>query len=424
MAPEDAAWLHMDEPNNLADVFLLMTFDESPTLDAVKATVARRLLSFDRFRQRVVVIHGQPHWERDADFELGNHVVNHDLNAPLTAGRLAGVVAELGRGDLSRARPLWSMHVVKGNDGSGAVVLRVHHCLGDGFALAHAVSFPERGADQQTSAERTSSRSSSPVALTGVARSLGHMLLVPFGRTTLLRGELTGRRRMAWSAGFSLETAKAAARSHDATLNDLFMAALTGALRRFLVGRGEPAPRRSVRSIVPANLRPARWVEQVGDEMNNRFGFFLIDLPLEESTTQARLSAVRKRMRAGNPLAEASVVFGMLKALGRGPATLAHVVSKVVTRKASVVVSNVPGPRAPVCFGEKQIREVMFWEPHPGPIGLAISILTYAGTIRMGARVDEGVIDDPQRLVALFEAELSVFLGDSSGGRQALTANR
>ena len=122
---------------------------------------------------------------------------------------------------------------------------------------------------------------------------------------------------------------------------------------------------------------------------------------------RARLSAVKERMRAGNRLAEAAVVFGLLNVLGRGPAIWERFLTSVFLRKASVVVSNVPGPRAPVCFGGKQVREVMFWEPHPGTLGMAISILTYAGTIRMGARVDEGVTDDPQRLVALFEGELS-----------------
>lgn len=74
MAPADAAWLHLDEPNNPADILLLMTFDESPTLEAVQATVTRRLLRFGRFRQRVVEISGQPYWARDVDFAVENHV--------------------------------------------------------------------------------------------------------------------------------------------------------------------------------------------------------------------------------------------------------------------------------------------------------------------------------------------------------------
>ena len=96
--------------------------------------------------------------------------------------------------------------------------------------------------------------------------------------------------------------------------------------------------------------------------------------------------------------------------MGRGPASLDRFVSRFVTRKASVVVSNVPGPRGPVLFGGERIREVMFWEPHPGRVGLATSILTYDGTVRMGARADEGLTEDPHRLVTWFEEELSVLL--------------
>ena len=415
MAPVDAAWLHMDEPDNPADVILLMTFDESPILESVKATVARRLLRFDRFRQRVVEIDGQPHWESDGAFEIGNHVLAYDINGALTAERLAGVVSELGSGGFAAGRPLWSLHVVKGTDGTGALVLRVHHCLGDGLALAHAVSFPERSADEPTAAGREPGRGSSRVVrVIGLARSLSHTLLIPFGRARVLRAEVTGRRRMAWSAGFSLDMVKTVARSHHVTLNDVVLATLSGALRRFLAERGELAMERSVRAVVPANLRPVRWVEDVDDALENRFGLFFIDLPVEAATMRARLSAVKERMRAGNRLAEAAVVFGLLNVLGRGPAIWERFLTSFFLRKASVVVSNVPGPRAPVCFGGKQVREVMFWEPHPGPLGTAISILTYAGTIRMGTRVDEGVTDDPKRLVALFEEELSAVLDGSS----------
>lgn len=425
MHPADAAWLHLDEPNNPADIVLLMTFDEAPTLEAVQATVTERLLRFDRFRQRIVDIAGQPYWENDADFALENHVSRNDVAGPLTAERLAGVVAELGTGEMAPERPLWSLHVVAGTDGRGAVVLRVHHCIADGFALAHAVAFPARSAGEPTAAAAGPKPAVKPAGrATDLARTLGHLLRAPFGRDTVVRGHPRGRRRMAWSNGFSLDTVKGVARSRGASLNDVFMSAVTGALRRFLAERGELADGRSIRAIVPVNLRPARWVEEADDALGNRFGLFFIDLPVEEQTTQARSSSVEERMRAGNRLAEASVTLGMLQALGRGPARLERLVSHLVARKASVVISNVPGPRTPVRFGGEEIRDVMFWAPHPGKVGMALSMLTYAGTVRMGARTDEGIVDDPRRIVELFEAELSVMLAHSRVVRAASSAAR
>ena len=411
MAPADAAWLHLDEPNNPADIVLLMTFDEAPTVDAVQATVTQRLLRFDRFRQRVVHVGGQPYWENDPDFAVGNHVSSKDVKGPLTAERLAGVVADLGTPDRAPERPLWSCHIVKGTDGRGAVVLWIHHCIGDGFALARAVSFPARSADESNAAISYPKRASKPFgSATDLTRTLRHMLQAPLGRETVIRGHLSGQRRIAWSAGFSLEAVKGVARSRGVSLNDVFMTALTGALRHFLAESGKLAEGRSIRAIVPVSLRPARWIEEADDSLGNRFGLFFIDLPVEEQTAKARWSKLEERMRAGNRVTEASVVLGIVKALGRGPARLERLVSNFFTRKASVVISNVPGPRAPVYFGGKEIREVMFWAPHPGKLGMSLSILTYAGTVRMGARADVGTIDNPRRIVELFEAELSVIL--------------
>jgi diacylglycerol O-acyltransferase len=411
MAPADAAWLHKDEPNNPADIILLMTFHASPTLEAVKATVAERLLRFDPFRQRVVEIHGRPYWEIDADFKLENHVVRHDVDSPLTEKMLQEVVADLATGNPEPERPLWSLHLVRGTNPGGALVLRVHHCIADGLALAHAVSLPKHSGDESNAPRGESSRAPNVVTQTGsYARSLGRLLLVPFGRETVLRQPLIGRRRLAWSTGYSLEMVKVGARSRGATLNEMFMAALTGALRRFLAERGQLVPGRSIGAIVPVNLRPARRVEDVGDSLGNRFGLFFIGLPVEERSAQARLKTLGQRIRAGDRLTEASATLEMLKALGRGPAYLDRFMSRFLTRKASVVVSNVPGPRGPVYFGGKRVREVMFWEPHPGRVSLAVSILTYDGTVRMGARADEGITDDPRRLVALFEEELSALL--------------
>jgi diacylglycerol O-acyltransferase len=411
MAPADAAWLHKDEPDNPADVVLLMTFDASPTVEAVKATAAERLLRFERFRQRVVEMRGRPYWEIDGDFQLDNHVVGHDLDSRLTEEKLREVVSDLATRPPEPERPLWSLHLVRGTAGGGALVLRVHHCIADGLALAHAVSFSEQRGEASRAAVGDTRGAASVVTRAGDrARSLGRLLRIPWGREIVLRRPLTGRRRLAWSMGYSLEIAKAVARSRDVTLNDLFLAALTGTLRRFLAETGELVRGRSIRAIVPVNLRPARRVEDVGESLGNRFGLFFIGLPAEERGAQARLEKLGERIRTGDRLGEAWATLEILKAFGRGPASLDRFVSRFMTRKASVVLSSVPGPRGPVYFGGRRIRDVMFWEPHPGRLGLALSILTYDGTVRMGARADEGITDDPSRLVAWFEEEWSVLL--------------
>lgn len=111
-----------------------------------------------------------------------------DVKGTLTAERLADVVAELGSGNTAPERPLWSLHVVTDTEGRGAVVLRVHHCIGDGFALARAVAFPAGGADEPTATASKPNPGSRPVGrLTALARTLGRMLKAPFGRAIVPR---------------------------------------------------------------------------------------------------------------------------------------------------------------------------------------------------------------------------------------------
>ena len=440
MSPADTAWLHMDEPENPADIVLLATFDEPPSYEALKKTVTERLLKYDRFRQRVVETDGHPYWQTDIDFQIENHVLRHALAAPLTEDRLADVVAELGNQPLDPRRPLWALHMVEGSDGALALVFRLHHCIGDGFALTHAMATPAQSADGAPVSDTSDQRAHEEHRPLGerfvhhveelardaahavdlvkqgadVARSLGHLLLVPFDRETVLKSKPTGRRRMAWSSGMSLDTVKSVARARGATVNDVLMGAMTGALRSFLAEFGEPVDEFSIRAIVPVNLRRAHLVENVDDSMGNRFGLIFLELPIHEQTTHARMRALKERMDTIKRTPEALVAFRILTVLGRAPADWEHLVNDVFGRKASLVVTNVPGPRAPVCFGGKPVREVMFWEPHPAKLGLGVSILSYAGTVIVGVRADECVTDDPRRLVQLFEAEVSTMLQEAS----------
>jgi diacylglycerol O-acyltransferase len=85
-------------------------------------------------------------------------------------------------------------------------------------------------------------------------------------------------------------------------------------------------------------------------------------------------------------------------------------VNEVFGLKASLVVTNVPGPREHLSIGGTRLRDVCFWVPHPARLGLGISILSYAGKVIVGVRADEAVTKNPDRLVELFEEEASNML--------------
>ena len=436
MSPVDTAWLHMDEPANPADIVSLMTFDDRLSYDAVKRVIEERLLKFDRFKQRVTETDGHPTWEDDPEFHIERHVMRYELDAPLTSDTLSRVVTDLANEELSRDRPLWAMHLIDGTDGGSAIVSRLHHCIADGFALAHAMLTLTDRADGTPMSETLQPaeqgehepllnvlvHEAAEVARhpghaldlakqgAALARSLGHLLFVPFDRRTILKKKLSGRRRMAWSSTLDLDTIKAIGRSRGATVNDVLLSTMTGALRRFLAEAGEPVDEFTIRAIIPVNLRPVHSIEEMDDSMGNRFGLVFLDLPVNEKTTESRFRGLKQRMDAMKGTPEAFVAFGILNALGHTSATVEHIVNEVFGRKASLVVTNVPGPREPLYIDGVRLRDIMSWVPHPARLGLGLSILSYAGKVIVGVRVDEAVTKNPGRFVELFEEEVSSML--------------
>jgi diacylglycerol O-acyltransferase / wax synthase len=433
MSPVDTAWLHMDDPDNPADIVTLLTFDERVSYEALKDTIETRLLKYARFKQRVREVHGHPIWEDDADFQIERHVMLHDVEIPLTNQSLRQVVADLANQQLSQNRPLWAVHLFHGSEGGSAIIARLHHCIADGFALAHAMIGLADRADGTPMSETMQ-----PVAQgeheslsnalvheanellrhpshavdlakqgAALALSLGHLLFVPFDRRTVLKNKLSGRRRMAWSSGIDLQMIKSIGRARGATVNDVLLSAMTGALRRFLAEAGEPVDEFSVRAIIPVNLRPIRSIEEMDDSMGNRFGLVFLDLPIHGKSIEARFRGLKERMDALKGTPEAFVAFGILNALGHTSTTIEHIVNEVFGRKASLVVTNVPGPREPLYIDGKRLREVMFWVPHPARLALGLSILSYSGKVIVGVRIDEAVSKNPDRLVQLFEEEAS-----------------
>ncbi|KPK17353.1 MAG: hypothetical protein AMJ62_01485 [Myxococcales bacterium SG8_38] len=436
MSPVDTAWLHMDQPGNPADIVTLLTLDERLPYAALKSTIERRLLKYERFRQRVADFDGHPSWEDDDAFHIERHVTLQVVDSPLTAESLRTLVADLGNQPLPMDRPLWAIHLIHGPDAGSAIISRLHHCIADGFALAHAmINLADRADGTPMSETMTPADPDEHEPLLNVlvheanqivrhpghaidlakqgaalALSLGHLLFVPFDPHTFLKNKLSGRRRMAWSSSLDLDAIKAIGRSRGATVNDVLLSAMTSALRRFLAEAREPVDELTIRAIIPVNLRPIRWIEEMDDSMGNRFGLVFLDLPVNESTTESRFRALKKRMDALKGTPEAFVSFGILNALGHTSATIEHIVNEVFGRKASLVVTNVPGPREPLYIDGKRLRDVMFWVPHPARLGLGLSILSYAGKVIVGVRLDEAVSKNPGRLVELFEQEAAEML--------------
>jgi diacylglycerol O-acyltransferase len=299
-------------------------------------------------------------------------------------------------------------------DGLGegsAIVVKVHHCVADGFALVGVLlSLADEHAAEQPPARRAPSYRDLAFGPRDLARqaasfatSLARMVALPSDPPTSLRRPLSGLRHAAWSEGYPLARIQDAAHGRGATVNDLLVAALTGALRGHLAAAGGPVNGTDVRALVPVNLRPPG---AFGPGLGNRFGLVFLPLAVHARTAASRLAAARARMLELKGSPDAVVTHAVLGALGAIPRAAEQPLIDFFTRKASLVVTNLPGPKRHLHLAGNRIESVMFWVPHPALLGVGVSILSYAGEVRIGVRADAAVMPDPADLVARFGAEL------------------
>ncbi len=474
LSSADTAWLHMDRPTNLMVINSVDLFDQPLDWDRVKEITQTRLVDrYPRFRQRVVEsrlpLRG-PRWEDDPDFSLEHHMHHLALPAPGDRAALQTLVGDLMTQPLDRNRPLWHTYMVDGFGGGAAIIHRMHHCIADGIALARVMlsltdAEPDAGiAPAALGADRPSRdglvrgvtasavhvlatvgfagvtmlRQAADVALApSHAASLAgavtrdsvtalRLLLTPADAASAIKGDPGISRRVAWSGQLSLARIKRIAHKQDATVNDVLMAALTGALRHYLQARGSPV--NEIQAMVPFNLRPLE--EPVPRELGNRFGLVFLPLPVGVSGSYRRLVEVHKRMAEIKRSRDGAVSYALLSATGLTPEPIERRIVDLFTGKGTAVVTNVPGPTEPVYLAGTPVRTSLFWAPTSGHIGMSVSIFSYRGEVTVGLMVDAALVPDPGEVVVQFERELKSLgrlesrRSTVSGGRRATRTTR
>ena len=285
----------------------------------------------------------------------------------------------------------------------------MHHCIADGVALFRVLlalsdeaqdgrlgaPVPRQPASQPPPpASRSARRREVAVAGLRGARSVLALVGMPPDRRTTLRAALGTTKSVRWSTPLPLRAVKAAARAADATVNDLVLAALSGALHRHLTAAGGPV--RDVRAVLPVNLRP---LDTVQIELGNRFGLVFLRLPVTVLDAAARIATIRRRTASLKRSATAPVALGILGLVGRVHRRIVHVVISLFSAKGSLVVTNVPGPPEPLHLGGRRIAGITAWPPQSGSLGVGVSVISYAGGVVLGLMSDDQVVPDPDALL-------------------------
>lgn len=464
MAPVDAAWYHIDGPANLAQVTGIALTRTPLDFERVKAVYRARLARFPRFSQRVVERGfpiATPHWEDIDGFAIDQQFEHVTLPPPGDRAALTDLLSRLASTPLDPARPLWQIHVVNGVGEGGGLVMRFHHCIGDGTAMMalsqelfdevpdappgspppRGRAHPEAGLLDQwlrpaIGAVDWSARTvaalleavshpqrlvaGAEVAVGALATLLTELLTAPDPQSPL-KGEFHAQKRVAWSEPVALADVKAIGRMAGAKVNDVLVAGMTGALRGYLARRGVKVDATQLRAMVPVDLRPRERALELGNE----FGLVILDLAVSAADPLERLSRTKAAMDALKQSPEAVAIMTLFNIFGRGPKLVEDFAVDLFSSKASVVMTNVAGPFQPLYLAGAPIDRVMFWVPHPGrQLGMGISILSYDGAASLAVIADAHLIPDPEAITTAFTREFKRLLTLAKRAERPATPRR
>jgi len=453
----DTAWLHMDRATNLMIITSVSLFECPVDWERVKQIHRARVLDrYPRFRQRVVQSRlplRAPKWEEDPDFALEHHLHHIALPAPGDERALQELLGDLMTMPLDHSRPLWQTYMVDGFGDGAAMISRIHHCVGDGVSLARVMlsltdfepdagielrepEHPARAGEVRVpgvaafgvrllgGAGRVAAKAVSQGLEVAVSPSHGarlagavvrdgntalRLVMKPADAATALKGDPGLSRRVAWTRPLALAEVQRVAHDNGATVNDVLLAAVSGALRHYLQERGSPVG--EIQAMVPYNLRPLD--QPIPRELGNKFGLVFLPLPVGVSGSYRRLMEVHKRMDEIKGSREGVVSYRVLGLTGHTPEPVERRVIDIFTGKGTAVMTNVVGPSEPVYLAGTPIKTSMFWAPTSGHIGMSISIFSYCGEITIGLMVDAGLVSDPRAIVDQLERELQFMRGMS-----------
>jgi diacylglycerol O-acyltransferase len=417
--------------------------------DALRDLVSRRIASVPRYRQKVRGVPGHlanPVWVDDEEFDISYHVRRSALPRPGSPDQLRELVGRVQSRQLDRSRPLWEIYLVEGlADGRFAILTKTHHAMVDGVSAmdigtlildtspvprqlpvdswepARAPSSLQLLVDAVTDNLRRPSqvvetlRSSLTDARATAGRALGTAAgVLATVRTSLrpapaspLNVEIGEQRRFGMAAT-SLDDYKRVRKAHGGTINDVVLATVAGALRTWLLTRGESVTAATtVRAMVPVSVRTGDQASSLG----NRVSAIFVDLPVGEASPLVRLHRISYAMKAHKESGQSIGADALISLSGFAPPTIhaaaARLGARMARRLFNVVVTNVPGPQFALYAAGAQMLECYPVVPLAKEQAVTVGLTSYNGGVYFGLNADRDAMPDVDVLALCLEESLA-----------------
>jgi WS/DGAT/MGAT family acyltransferase len=455
----DASFLHQEGPDSHMHVgALVVAQGPAPGYDDFLDSIRRRLHLVPRYRQRLTfppASSGRPLWTDDTDFSLEYHVRHTALPAPGSHEQLMNLCARVFSQQLDRTKPLWEMWLMEGlEDGSFGLLTKAHHAMIDGIAGVDLATVlfdlgPEPTPIDEDLEPWVPDPAPNPIELLGAgaagmakaslsvtAKALSK-LRTPERALAEARVALEGVGEIAWAglnpapptplnveigphrrfAGVVSELAdfKSVKNAFGGTVNDVVLAVVAGALRRWLQSRGVRTEGMELRALVPVSVRSQDERGAAG----NRIAAMRGPLPVWVDDPVERLAVVRHAM---DDLKESKQAIGaevLTSVQMFAPPTVLAQASRVnfSTRLFNLLVTNVPGPQFPLYVVGRRMLSVFPIAFLPKNHALSIAIMSYDGAMNFGLLGDYDAMYDLEAFGGAIETSLAelVALAASAG---------
>jgi len=457
LSASDAAFYHLENtatPMYVGSLSILRKPRNGLSYETLLATVERRLPQIPRYRQKVREVAfglARPVWIDDRDFDITYHIRRSALPSPGSDAQLHDLVARLGSRQLDKTRPLWEMYLVEGLAKNRiAIYTKTHQALVNGMTaleVGHVIAdrtqkAPTFGEDIWIPAREPSDTrlvvgavgdwiARPGVQLAAVRSAVSNTSqLVDVGRRladvakTVARGTApssplnttVSRNRRFTVASHRLEDYRGLRARYDCDVNDVVLAVVAGALRNWLMSRGEPVTSTStVRAMAPMSVYPDAELDAVGPgQAISEVSPFLVDLPVGEGNAVVRLSQIAHATESASTAASLVDARTIVTLSGFAPPTLHAMGTRVATsfsaRQFNVLITNVPGAQKQMYLAGTKLLETYAVPPLLNNQVLAIGVTSYNGMLYFGINADRDAMSDVDVFPSLLAESLDELL--------------
>ena len=428
---------------------------QAPPYEEMLEAIESRLHLVPRYRQRLAFVpfnQGRPVWVDDPHFKLTYHVRHTALPRPGGEEQLKRLAGRVFSQALDRRRPLWELWLVEGvSDGRFAVLSKTHHALVDGISGVDIMTvlfdasrdpMPVAPPEQewvprplpsraQLLADALLERATVPGE---IVRGVRAAFRGPRAVASALGEALVGLGALAWAGAQAappspfnvrvgphrrftwvradLADFKAIKNALGGTVNDVVLAAVAGALGRYMRLHGHPTDDAVLKAMVPVSVRS----DLERGALGNRVAAMWVPLPVGIKDPVGRLQAISREMQALKESGQAVGAEALTRLSGFAPPTIMAQAARLQARQRlfNLVVTNVPGPQMPLYMLGRELEEIFPMVPLAENTALGIAIMSYNGALNFGLTADYDALADSERFARELRASIDE-LGAAAG---------